>query len=66
MNNIPDFKIYIRDITAKLLYKDYVNYGISNYKIDMTNFSKGVYILEIESNSKRITKKNNSKLILIN
>ena len=57
MNNIPDFKIYIRDITAKLLYKDYVNYGISNYKIDMTKFSKGVYILEIESNSKRITKK---------
>ena len=57
MNNIPDFKIFIRDITAKLLYKDYVNYGISNYKIDMTKFSKGVYILEIESNSKRITKK---------
>ena len=57
MNNIPDFKIYIRDLTAKLLYKDYVNYGISNYKIDMTKFSKGVYILEIESNSKRITKK---------
>ena len=55
LNNIGSYNIYVRDITTKLLFKD--SNENSNYKLDLSGFSKGIYLLEIESNNMHITKK---------
>ena len=55
-NYISDFEISVIDITGKLLFKDLNSNKYSNYSLDMTNFSSGVYFLQIES-------KNRSKII---
>ena len=56
MSNISDFEVSVIDITGKLLFKDLNSNKSSNYSLDMTNFSSGVYFLQIES-------KNRSKII---
>ncbi len=56
LNNISNYNIRVRDITAKLLFSD-SNIARSNYRLDMSKFSNGVYLLEIESGNKRIVKK---------
>jgi hypothetical protein len=55
LNNINKYNLYVRDITTKLLFKD--SNENSNYKLDLSGFSKGVYLLEIESNNMHLTKK---------
>ena len=56
LNNISYYNIRVRDITAKLLFSD-SNIAKANYRLDMSKFSNGVYLLEIESGNKRIVKK---------
>jgi hypothetical protein len=55
LNNFTSYNLYVRDITTKLLFKD--SNKNSNYKLDLSGFSKGIYLLEIESNNMHITKK---------
>ena len=55
LDNIGSYNIYVRDITTKLLFKD--SNEKSNYKLDLSGFSKGIYLLEIESNNMHTTKK---------
>lgn len=52
MSNISDFEISVIDITGKLLFKDLNSNKSSNYSLDMTNFSSGVYFLQIEANNR--------------
>ncbi len=55
LNNIGRYNIYVRDITTKLLFKD--SNENSNYKLNLSEFSEGIYLLEIESNNMHMTKK---------
>jgi len=55
LSDINSYNLYVRDITTKLLFRDSINN--SNYKLDLSGFSKGVYLIEIESNNIHITKK---------
>ena len=52
MSTISDFEISVTDITGKLLFRDLNPNGSSNYSLDMTNFSSGVYFLQIEANNR--------------
>ena len=56
LNNISFYNIRVRDITAKLLFSE-SNIARASYRLDMSEFSNGVYLLEIESGNKRIVKK---------
>ena len=55
LDNIGSYNVYVRDITTKLLFKD--SNEKSNYKLDLSGFAKGIYLLEIESNNMHTTKK---------
>ena len=52
MSTVSDFEISVIDITGKLLFRDLNPNGSSNYSLDMTNFSSGVYFLQIEANNR--------------
>ena len=52
MSTLSDFEISVTDITGKLLFRDLNPNGSSNYSLDMTNFSSGVYFLQIEANNR--------------
>lgn len=51
--------ISVRDLTGRVIYtiSSNVNEGMVNQRIDVTNFSKGIYMLEVVSGSERTTKK---------
>lgn len=57
VQNISNYNIRIRDITGKLLIEVSNIKGSSNYKLDLNHFAKGMYLLDIESNNKQVTKK---------
>lgn len=57
VQNIPNYTLTVRDITGKLLLEVLDINGVSNYKLNLSEFATGMYLLDIESNNKRITKK---------
>jgi len=57
VQNLPNYKLIVRDVTGKLLLEVTNTTGASNYKLDLSEFASGMYLLDIESNNKRITKK---------
>ena len=57
MSTISDFEISVTDITGKLLFRDLNPNGSSNYSLDMTNFSSGVYFLRVDANNRQFVKK---------
>jgi hypothetical protein len=57
VQNLPNYELIVRDVTGKLLLEVSNTTGASNYKLDLSEFASGMYLLDIESNNKRITKK---------
>ena len=55
--NTLNYNISVRDTAGKLLFEDTNINDVSNYKLDMSRFSTGLYFIEINSNGKKITKK---------
>jgi photosystem II stability/assembly factor-like uncharacterized protein len=54
-NNIEN--IMISDVTGKIVFTIFLNNLTRNYQVDLTNYAKGIYLLNIKTNKKIITKK---------
>ena len=57
VQNLPNYGLTLRDITGKLLMEVLDITGVSNYKLDLREMASGIYLLDIVSNNKRVTKK---------
>lgn len=56
LNQITDFNYTVTDITGKVVLKE-LNQTRSNFELDMSNYSSGLYFLKIDSNGRSLTKK---------